>query len=112
MKTVLKSTKKTKKYLEGLPKYYLIGYWASFGILEFPFSGKYITLNGIDYPLVWQYNDSNGENERWCLVPIYQTTTGLILTWTQNEKTAQKIVNAFKAEVAWKNAQLPQNIKE
>ena len=38
MKKVLKNSKKTKKYLDSLPKIYLIGYWASAGIQEYYFS--------------------------------------------------------------------------
>lgn len=102
MKKILKSTKKTKKYLDNLPKYYLIGYWADFGILDFPFSGKYVTLNGIDYPLVWQYDDCNGACDNWYLRPIYETTTGLIITWTQNIKIAQRLISALKNDQAWK----------
>ena len=57
MKKVLKNTLKTKKYLDKLPKIYLIACWASYGILEFPFTGKYVKENGIDIDI-----EENEEN--------------------------------------------------
>lgn len=112
MRKILRSSRATDRYLKKLPSMYLVGCWADYGIQSFPFSGKYRTLNGIDYPLVWQYDDCNGTSDSWYLRPIYSVTSGLILTWTQNERTAKNIVDAFKAECAWKNSQLPNHVKE
>ena len=41
MKKVLNNTKKTKEYLDSLPKVYIAACWAGFGVAGFPFSGKY-----------------------------------------------------------------------
>lgn len=91
MKKVLPNTKKTSEYLSKLPKMYLIAYWARWGITEFPFSGEYITRNGKDYPLVWDYDDHNGTDDSFYLRPIDYTTTGYIIGWTQFKNEAERI---------------------
>ena len=113
MKKVLKNTLKTRKYLDKLPKkelvvrddyegdfvaldeqtykVYLIACWASYGILEFPFTGKYIKENGIDIPLVYDYDDHNGTCDCWWLRKITNTTTGRKLVWTQDAAAARRI---------------------
>ena len=91
MKKVLKNTLKTRKYLDKLPKIYLIACWASYCILEFPFTGKYVKENGIDIPLVYDYDDHNGTCDCWWLRKITNTTTGGKLVWTQNAAAARRI---------------------
>ena len=92
MKKVLKNSKKTKKYLDSLPKIYLIGYWASAGIQEYYFS-NHNTQNGV--PLVWYFNDHNGEYERWYLKPIDCITTGHTFAWTTSKAIAQEIADVY-----------------
>ena len=98
MKKILKNTKKTKEYLDKLSKIYLIGYWARYGIMEYPFSGKYDnsrrTKNYI-VPLVYDYDDHNGTTDSYYLRRIDDTTSGEVLCWTQNKAAAQKIVKAL-----------------
>ena len=91
MKKVLENTLKTQKYLDKLPKIYLIVCWAGYGILEFPFTGKYVKENGIDIPLVYDYDEHNGTCNCWWLRKITNTTTGGKLVWTQNAAAARKI---------------------
>ena len=91
MKKVLKNTLKTKKYLDSLPKIYLISFCALYVILDFPFSVKYVKENGIDIPLVYDYDDHNGTCDYWWLRKITNTTTGYKLVWTQNAAAARKI---------------------
>lgn len=95
MRKVLKNSTKTKEYLEKLPKIYLVACWASYGIMEYPFSGKYIKENGKDIPLVYDHDDCNGTCDCWWLRKITNTTTGGILTWTQNKAAAKTIANAM-----------------
>ena len=102
MKKVLKNSTKTKKYLEKLPKIYLVACWASYGIREYSFSGKYIKENGKDIPLVYDYDDHNGTCDNYWLRKITDTTTGSILIWTQNKAAAKTIANAMNVYIKFK----------
>ena len=95
MKKILKNTLKTQKYLDKLPKIYLIACWARYGILEFPFTGKYIKENGIDIPLVYDYDDHNGVCDNYYLRKITNTTTGFIVCWLQDKYRAFNIEQAL-----------------
>ena len=97
MKKVLKNNAKTAKYLNSLPTIYLVGCWASYGVLDFQWTGKYVKnkRTGQMEPLVWYYDDHNGEYERWYLVPIWYVTTGEIICWTESEKMACRIASAL-----------------
>ena len=95
MKKILENNKKTKEYLNNLSKIYLVGCWAKYGVMEFPFAGKYIKENGKDIPLVYNYNDCNGACDQYWLEKITNTTTGWILCWTQYEAAARAIVEAM-----------------
>ena len=41
MKQRLKCNKKNDRIVESLPKIYLVGYWARYGVMEYPFANKY-----------------------------------------------------------------------
>lgn len=100
MKKVLPNNSKTEKYLAKLPKIYLVGCWARYGVMEFPFSGKYIiNENGISIPLVYDYDDFNGTSDNWYLRPINLTTTGFIIVWTQCESVAERIAELYNKEL-------------
>ena len=93
MRRVLSNTSKTKKYLETLPKLYIVGLWASYGVRVHYFSGK-CDLDGM--PLVYDYYDGNGTCDEWRLYRLDHTTTGCILAWTTEEAHARAIVNSFE----------------
>lgn len=95
MRKVLQHNEKTKKYLDKLPKMHIVALWANWGVMSFPFSGKYKVKNGISYPLVWDYDDHNGTEDNWYLRPIDWVTTGFIITWTQSEGAAERIADAL-----------------
>ena len=97
MKRILKNNAKTAAYLNSLPKIYLVGCWARYGVMDFEWTGKYVKCKrtGQMEPLVWYYDDHNGEHERWYLVPIHYVTTGEIICWTENEKMAIRIASAL-----------------
>ena len=99
MRKVLKNTPKTKDYLNSLPKIHMVGFWARYGVRTFPFTGKYITnKDGISIPLVYDYDDHNGTCDNYYLRRLDRTTTGAVITWTQNEKLASKIAELFNKE--------------
>ena len=91
LKKILKDTPKTKKFLDSLPKIYLIGCWADYGYIWYPCTNK--NKDGI--PLVYQYYDANGTTSEYHLVPIDHTTTGRVLGWTTSEAAASKMANSL-----------------
>ena len=86
---------KTKDKLAKLPKIYLIACWAHYGVLEFPFSGKYKKVKDADgpliryIPLVYDFDDHNGVYPEYVLRPITWTTTAAIRGWVSNEQQAK-----------------------
>ena len=99
MKKVLKNTPKTKTYLDGLPKIYLVGCWAKYGVREYPFTGKYTQISGISVPLVYDYDDHNGTCDNYYLRSLYSATSGQIIMWTQSKSIASKIAELFNKEL-------------
>lgn len=95
MKKVLKNNQRTRQYLLGLPKIYLVGCWAKYGVAEFDFPEKYEKKNGIMVPLVYDYYDCNGEKDEYHLKKITDTTTGQILFWTQIKSVAYKVAELY-----------------
>ncbi len=91
----LKATKKNQNRLSKLSKIYLIACWARFGVLEFPFSGKYKKEKDKDspliryIPLVWDFDDHNGTYPEYVLKPITWTTTAAIRGWVRDEQQAK-----------------------
>ena len=85
----LKNTKKNKDKLAKLPKIYLIACWARYGVLEFPFSGRYKKINKKPVPLVWDCDDHNGTYPEYVLRPITWTTTAAIRGWVRDEQQAK-----------------------
>ena len=99
MKKVLKNTAKTKKYLDSLPKIYMVGLWAKYGVREYPFTEKYFSENGFSIPLVYYYDDCNGTCDNWYLRRIDRVTTGQVLLWTQSKSVASKVAELFNKEL-------------
>lgn len=91
----LPDNQRTKDKLAKLPKIYLIACWAHYGVLEFPFSGKYKKEKDKDspliryIPLVWDFDDHNGTYPEYILRPITWTTTAAIRGWVRNEQQAK-----------------------
>jgi hypothetical protein len=97
-KKVLSNNKRTQKYLKKLPKIYVVACWARFGVREYPFTGKFIKdkYRGDTYvPLVYDYDDCNGTSDNYYLRKLTNTTTGIIIMWTQNKNIAEKIAAMY-----------------
>ena len=105
MRKVLKNTPKTKAYLDSLPKIYMVGYWAKYGVRDFPFTGKYEFDNGVSIPLVYDYDDFNGACDNYYLRRLNQTTSCAVVMWTQHMKTAHVIADLLNKEMEekWKD---------
>lgn len=99
MRKVLKNTPKTKAYLESLPRIYMVGCWAKYGVWYFPFTGKYETNeNGVSIPLVYNYDDHNGTCDNYWLRRLDLVTSGAVIMWTQNKAVADKVAELFNKE--------------
>ena len=91
----LPDNQKTRDKLAKLPKIYLIACWAHYGVVDFPFSGKYKKVKDADssliryIPLVWDFDDHNGVYPEYVLRPIAWTTTAAIRGWVRNEQQAK-----------------------
>lgn len=88
MRKILKSTKKTKEYLESLPKIYGLFLWAKWAILELPWAGRY---DESGEPLVYIYYDANGTCDEYHLVPIHYASGGAFQGWYEDYGTAYDI---------------------
>lgn len=100
MKKILKNNEQTSNYLDTLPKIYIVGCWAKYGIWDYPFTGKYVQdKNGISIPLVYDYDDCNGTCDNYFLRRLDEVTTGEIIIWTQNKNTAMRIVELLNKEI-------------
>ena len=97
MKKILDNSKETKEYLNSLRKVYLVACLTDYRVMEFPFSGKYKDKDHLQ-PLVWQYDDFNGEVDNWYLRPIEDTTTGSIYLWTFSKEDAYRIAKKKNVE--------------
>lgn len=91
-----------KEFLEQMPKIYIVGCWAKYGVREFYFAGKYKKdTNNPDckkyVPLVYMYDDCNGICDKYFLRPITGTTTGSIIMWTFDKGVAEHIADAMNA---------------
>lgn len=99
MKKVLKNTAKTKAYLASLPKIYIVGCWAKYGVREYPFTEKYFSENGFSIPLVYDYDDHNGTCDNYWLRRLDLVTSGQVITWTQNRSVAKKFAELLNKEL-------------
>lgn len=101
MRNVLKNTPKTKAFLDSLPKIYMVGCWAKYGVWEFPFTGKYRRDEycDISVPLVYQYDDHNGTCDNYYLRDITSTTSGAVIMWTEIKEVADRVAELFNKEL-------------
>lgn len=96
-KTALPDSPKTRQKLEKLPRIWYVGYWAHYGT-------RHEVLGGFDrdgHPLVWYFDDHNGEYSEWQLTRLEYTTTGVIITWTDEDRyeKMKKIADLLEADL-------------
>lgn len=89
----IKCTPEAQRLINSLPTVYLVGCWARYGVMPFPFSRKYDKKT--NEPLVYDYDDMNGACDSYFLRPISHTTTGWIICWTFEKSKADLIANAL-----------------
>lgn len=100
MKTKSKTVKYSKKLegnIEQLPKLYMVGRWARYGVWELPYSGR---TNAAGVPLVWQRDDCNGCCDIYRLTEITMVTTGEVLCWTPYKEVAELIAECLNSAIS------------
>lgn len=118
MRKRLPNTEETRKFLDSLPKMYLVGCWAHYGVWDFPFSGKYKKVYSeklgynIDIPLVYQYFDGNGTCDDFLLREISDTTTGRIILWTQDGYRAKQFANMLEEKYPYPVQETKENFND
>lgn len=90
LKKYLEYTPENKTYVKSLPKIYLIGCWARYGIRE---CANTLQVDKEGIPLVYDYNDHNGCYKEYELVPIHRVTTGQVYAWSTSKKAAQHVAD-------------------
>ena len=99
MKRFISAHSRLARSIEKLPKIYLVGFWAHYGVQEYYFSGK-CAKDG--EPLVWQYDDFNGTADYYVLRKITSTTSGAVFAWTINKKKAEYIATKMEEASSWR----------
>lgn len=93
----MKITKKNMKMIEQCESVYLVVRYAHWCVREYKWAGKWTKYNDtIVNPVVYYYNDHNGEYEEYQLVDIFDTTTREIFMWTFDKYVADKIANMLE----------------
>ena len=94
LKEHLEYNDKNNKYIQSLRKVYLVGYWARYGVLEFPYAEKMIEdkLFGMT-PLVYDFDDHNGTYDEYILRKINDVTTGQIIIYCFNKELAEMLAD-------------------
>ena len=97
-KSRLEYTSKTAHYIDSLPRVYLVGYWARYGVLSFPYAGKMVEdpLFGLT-PLVYDLDDHNGTHAEYILRKINDVTTGGVLIYCFDELLAHRLADTYNA---------------
>lgn len=102
LKKYLEDSPEVQAFVNSLPKIYLVGCWAHYGIQTHHFTGKFEYDKNLEMqvPLVYQYDDHNGTRPEYVLRKITNTTTGSIITWSERRSVAQHIADLY--EYVWK----------
>lgn len=89
LKEHLEYNNKNEKYINSLSKVYLIGYWARYGVREYPYSGQMVEDEEFGMtPLVYDFDDHNGTYNEWILRKIQNTTAGQVIMYCFKEQLA------------------------
>ena len=99
----MKITKKLEEKVKNSPKVYLVVCWARCGVQEYHWTGKW-KINketGIPEPIVYYYDDHNGEYEEYRKVPITYTTAGFAVDWTFRRPCAERLAERMNEIDSW-----------
>ena len=91
----MKPTKRLQKKIDKCRNIYIVACWAHFGVQEHKWTGKWKMVDGRPVPMVWYYDDHNGEFEEWYKCPITWVTTAPIYMWSFSRAIADHIANAL-----------------
>lgn len=111
LKKHLKDNSKNNKYIQSLRKVYLVGYWARYGVMSFPYAGKMVEDSEFGLiPLVYDFDDHNGTYSEYVLRKLNHVTTGQIITYTFNEHIANSIAEQYNELYLYRKKQKEQDV--
>ena len=90
--------KDIEKEMENATGVYLVVCYARWCVREYKWTGDWAVVYGRPCPVVWDYDDHNGEYEEYARRPILITTTGRIMDWTFYRGAADKFVELLNEE--------------
>ena len=90
--------KKNTEMIERCESVYLVVRYAHWCVREYKWTGKWNRHTNTPRlnPIVYYYNDHNGEYEEYQLIDIFHTTTGEIFMWTFDEYVADKVAEMLE----------------
>lgn len=90
--------KKNTAMIEQCESVYLVVRYAHWCVREFKWTGRWNFYMGTTRrnPIVYFYNDHNGEYEEYQLIDIFYTTTGEIFMWTFDKYAADKVAEMLE----------------
>ena len=94
----MKVNKKNRAMIEQCESVYLVVRYAHWCVSEFKWTGKWNFYREIPRrnPIVYYYNDHNGEYAEYELIDIFDTTTGKIFMWTFDKYVAAKVAEMLE----------------
>lgn len=97
----MKVTKKNTEKINKCKSVYIIVLYAHWCVREYKWTGKwkYTRLSNSYEPVVYDYDDHNGEFEEYAKRPISFTTTGWIMDWTFNKYAADRFAKLLNEEM-------------
>lgn len=98
-------TKKNREKVEKSQSVYIVARWAKWGVQEYGWTGKWSYYMGTQRmnPVVYYYNDHNGEYEEYQEIDVFYTTTGQIFMWTFDKWVANTVAQMLNEREANEN---------
>lgn len=90
--------KKNTDMINQCESVYLVVKYAHWCVREFKWTGNWNFYRETPRrnPIVYYYNDHNGEYEEYQLIDIFYTTTGEIFMWTFDKYVADKVAEMLE----------------
>lgn len=81
----------------------MVGYWARYGVLEFPYAGRLIEDSEFGLiPLVYDFDDHNSTYDEYVLRKLKDVTTGQVITYAFNKHIADFIAEQYNKLYSYK----------
>ena len=90
-------TKRSKEYIENLPEIYSLhkSFKDTFFIQKWKFSGK---CDNHNRPLIWKYEDHNGEWQHYIKVPLDHASIFIPYAWSSDKEYLEYLITKLEQE--------------